>query len=221
MLPGLLGDLLQLAGLHREVIVVDGGSTDDTVAVARAHSATVVDAPRGRGAQLRAGIATSRAPLLCTLHADVRLPPAALAALTRAAHSPQQAPFAFRLAIDAPGFAFRVVEAGANLRSRWLRLPYGDQGLVISRSLYDRAGGYPDVPLMEDVALALALKPLTPIRLLDQHVLVSARRWQRDGIVRRTARNLSLLARYLAGATPAELAAAYEAPVERAAPNGP
>jgi rSAM/selenodomain-associated transferase 2 len=218
-LPALLDALRRGLRVPHEVIVADGGSADGTDAVARDAGARVVTGARGRGRQLAAAVAASRAPLLCALHADARPSPAALARLdalaaeTAAGRPPAHA-YAFRLAIDAPGAAFRVVERTANARSRWLALPYGDQGLVMTRAAYDAAGGYPPWPLMEDVALVRALARVTGVRLLDAAVTVSARRWQRDGVVRRTLANWRLLARYLLGASPERLARDYgpEAP---------
>ncbi len=210
-LPALLGDLRAL-GPAVEVIVADGGSTDDTAAVAAAAGASVVAAERGRGRQLRAGAAAARAPLLCFLHADVRLDARAVADLARLAADPRsgEAAWAFRLRIDGRRAAYRAIERGANARSSLLGLPYGDQGLVVSRAAYDAAGGYAAVPLMEDVMLVRALGRLLPVRLLPSGVTVSARRWERDGAWRRSARNLALLARWMAGAAPERLAGEYE-----------
>lgn len=205
----LLSDLRSLASPH-EVIVVDGGSTDDTAEVARSGGARVVTSSRGRGRQLRAGVLEARAPVLCMLHADVRVPRDTLAALDGLARDGCARAIAFRLRIDAPGLAFRVVERGAALRARWLGLPYGDQGLALDRATYDAVGGYADVPLMEDVLLVRALRARGGVGLRPETLLVSARRWQRDGVWRRSARNLAVLARWALGATPASLHARYE-----------
>jgi rSAM/selenodomain-associated transferase 2 len=205
------GLLLDLDGMSvaREVIVVDGGSEDATRNVARDHGATVLSSSRGRGAQLAAGAAAARAPLLLFLHADVRLGAKAIALLDELAVAPPACALAFRLRIDAEGFAYRFIEFGAHLRGRLARLPYGDQGLLVRRADYERAGGYPALPLMEDVALVRALGKFTHVRLMDAAVTVSARRWQRDGPLRRMLANWALMGRYLAGATPEELAAHY------------
>jgi rSAM/selenodomain-associated transferase 2 len=211
-LPALLADLARLTIDRVEVIVADGGSRDRTPEIAAAAGARVVGAQRGRGRQLRAGADAARGALLCFLHADVRLDDRALAALARLVADPvaREAPHAFRLRIDAPGAAYRVVERAANARSRILGLPYGDQGLVVSRAAYDAAGGYADVPLMEDVMLVRALGRTSRVRLLDASLTVSARRWERDGVWRRSARNLGILARWLAGASPESLVADYD-----------
>ncbi|MDT8436135.1 MAG: TIGR04283 family arsenosugar biosynthesis glycosyltransferase [Gemmatimonadota bacterium] len=210
-IAGLLDDLRRLR-VPRETIVVDGGSADATAAVARAAGARVLSAPRGRGSQLRAGAAAAAAPVLCFLHADVRLAPEGARRLDALAREPSGAAWAFPLRIDAPGPAYRLIELGANLRSRLLRLPYGDQGLVIRRDDYERAGGHPAIPVMEDVALARALRGTVPLRLLPEgpgELRVSARRWERDGPLRRTLRNWTLLVRYAAGVAPERLARRY------------
>jgi hypothetical protein len=115
--------------------------------------------------------------------------------------------FAFRLRIDAPRAVYRLVEWGTNLRSRWLGLPYGDQGLVVSRATYRAAGGYPPWPLLEDVALVSVLARTVGVRLLPADLLVSAGRWERDGVLRRTLAGWWLLLRYALGAAPERLAA--------------
>ena len=206
---GVLADLESLT-VSREVLVVDGGSNDMTVDVARAAAARVLTSERGRGRQLRAGAEAARAPLLLFLHADSRLDGEAIALLDEVAIARPPCAMAFRLRIDARGFSYRLIERGANLRTRLAKLPYGDQGLLVRREDYARAGGYPDIPLMEDVELVRALQRVTPVHLLGAAVTVSARRWRREGPLRRSLRNWILLARFLAG-TPAEkLAASYQ-----------
>ncbi len=209
-LGALLGDLARLA-LPAETIVVDGGSSDDTRALAEGRGATVLASGRGRGVQMRRGARAARAPLLLFLHADVRLEAAARAAVERLVCSGSRGAWAFRLRIAGRRAGYRVVEWGANLRSRLLSLPYGDQGLLVSRSLYDVAGGFADVPLMEDVMLARALRRLGGITLLPETITVSDRRWADDGVIGRSLGNAMLLARFLAGASPAALAARYDA----------
>jgi rSAM/selenodomain-associated transferase 2 len=207
-IAGLLEDLRGLAVPH-EVLVADGGSTDATCTVARERGARVLAAPRGRGAQLRAGAAATTAPLLCFLHADVRLSAAALREIERLAERGSAGAYAFRLAIDRTGPAYRLVEWGANLRSAWGRLPYGDQGLLVQRADYDAAGGFPAVPLMEDVAFVRALQQVTRVRLLPVAIRVSARRWEQEGLLRRTWANWLLLGAYLLGTPPERLAHRY------------
>ena len=214
-LPALLSTLAGGLALRCEVVVADGGSTDGTPEVAHASGARTVATPRGRGRQLGAGAAVAEGAVLWFLHADARPDPRVLRQVTELARghasgAPLRAAHAGHLAIDAPGAAYRTVEAGANLRSRLVSLPYGDQGLLVSRAHYEMVGGYPPWPLMEDVAIVRALRRSgVPIRLLDGTITVSARRWQRDGVVRRTLGNWRLLARFLGGADPEELVRRY------------
>jgi rSAM/selenodomain-associated transferase 2 len=207
-LPRLLDDLAGLQAMH-EVVVADGGSQDGTVALARERGARVVETAPGRGTQLAAGARAARGKVLCFLHADVRLGRETIVALERLAAACPPAAHAFTLAIDAPGRRYRWIEWGTARRSRLLRLPYGDQGLVLPRALYERAGGFPPIALMEDVALVRALGRLAPVVTLPERVHVSPRRWERDGALGRTLRNWLLLGSYLAGASPDRLARRY------------
>lgn len=194
------------AGLVRDVIVSDGGSKDDIAKLAEAVGAEFVTGPAGRGGQLRRGVSASRADWILVLHADSRLPEGWSALVREAMEVPDRA-FAFGLQFRATGLAPRLVAGWANLRSRFFALPYGDQGLLIPRALYEAAGGYPDIPLMEDVALVRALE--RPVQLLPAVISTSVDRYRADGWFRRGAGNLWLLLRYLAGADPARLAKAY------------
>lgn len=204
----LLSDLVALS-VRAEVIVADGGSTDLTRDICRAAGATIVQSAAGRGVQLRAGADAARAPLLFFVHADARLDRAALALLDEIAVARPPCAMAFRLRIDARGLAFRLIEWGANVRSRLLRLPYGDQGLLVRREDYVRAGGYPPVPVFEDVALVRALGEVTSVHVLDAAIDVSPRRWRVDGALRRTLSNWFLLGRYFAGTSPERLVGGY------------
>lgn len=204
----LLSDLRAL-DLYHEVIVVDGGSADRTVQVATELGARVLRTRRGRGAQLAAGARVAAAPLLCFLHADVRLHEGARRELARVVTLRPAGVFAFRFGIDAPGWRYRFIELGARLRMRCFALPYGDQGLVVSRAEYEAAGGHPDLPLMEDVALVDALRRIATIRVLGAELPVSARRWEREGPLRRMLRNWRIMLAYRLGASPHRLAAHY------------
>jgi rSAM/selenodomain-associated transferase 2 len=191
-----------------EIVVADGGSTDGTVATAERHGARVIAALRGRGAQLRAGAAAARGDWLLFLHADT-VPGARWreAVDAHAKTSPDEAAyFGFRLADRA--WQARLVELGAAARAGLLGLPYGDQGLLVSRVLYDALGGYRPLPLMEDVDLVRRIGRRR-LRPLGVEASTSAERWRRDGWARRSARNLGLLALYRLGTSPERLARLY------------
>lgn len=199
-----LGEGLE-AGIIREVVFADGGSKDETLEIAEMAGADVVSGPPSRGGQLRRGVEATQGEWLLILHADSILPqgwPALVAAQMQGGR-----PAAFRLRFDAKGIAPQLLAGWANLRSRLFHLPYGDQGLLISRQEYKAVGGYPDIPLMEDVALSRRLG--RRLSLLPVAITTSAEKYNRDGWLRRGARNLSLLLRYLLGADPARLAKRY------------
>ncbi|MHA3978933.1 TIGR04283 family arsenosugar biosynthesis glycosyltransferase [Halovulum sp. GXIMD14794] len=195
-------------GLIRELVLSDGGSADGIEDVAEAAGAELVTGASGRGGQIRRGIEASSGAWLMVLHADSRPLPGWPAAVARhIADRPDRAGY-FDLRFDAEGLAPLMVAGWANRRSRLFGLPYGDQGLLIRRAVLEHAGGFPDLPLMEDVALARALgrKALAP---LGHPILTSADKYRRQGWLRRGARNLGTLARYYAGAAPEELATRY------------
>ncbi|MFK7940572.1 MAG: TIGR04283 family arsenosugar biosynthesis glycosyltransferase [Roseovarius sp.] len=209
-LPACLGTLIEGvdAGLVRELILSDGGSTDATPQIASEVGAQLITGPASRGGQLRRGAQAAAGEWLLFVHADSQVPPG-WAALVQA-HMTQttaDTPAYFKLRFDQRGFAPRWVAGWANLRARLFRLPYGDQGLLVSRAAYDAAGGYRDIALMEDVTLARALRP-APVALPGV-ITTSADKYQRDGWLKRGGRNLSLLLRYGLGADPDALARRY------------
>lgn len=208
-LPGLLADLGARDRLLREVLVVDGGSGDGTAAVARLAGARVLHGPACRGAQLAAGVAASDGTWLLLLHADGRLPPHWRQRLAEARRSGRGEAWAFRLAIEGKGPALRVVEALVALRSRWRSLPYGDQGLLVSRRALLAAGGIAPLPLMEDLDLVLRLRRQGRIRLLPAAVRVSGRRWQRLGVLGTALANARLRRAWRRGEAPQRLAERY------------
>lgn len=209
-LPGCLAALVEglEAGLIREVIVSDAGSTDGTAALAEAWGAELVTGAPSRGGQLRRGCAAARGDWLLVLHADTQLAPGWSKAAQAHLATSQKAAWG-HLRFDQKGLAAQLVAAWANLRSH-LGLPYGDQGLLLPHALYDSVGGYPDQPLMEDVALARALRgQLAPLGAV---AITSAEKYRRQGWLRRGARNLWTLARYAMGHSPERLAARYRRP---------
>ncbi|NKE69931.1 TIGR04283 family arsenosugar biosynthesis glycosyltransferase [Candidatus Manganitrophus noduliformans] len=199
-----------------EMIVVDGGSTDETVPLLQAwsdrHSTqtrSVLYGERGRARQMNAGAERATGEILLFLHADSLLPAGAIDAVAEAVRSPAVAGGAFRLKIDSEAFFLRIVEKLANLRSRFLKLPYGDQGIFVRRDLFERLGGYAELPLMEDVDFIRRLKREGEVVLLAEEIATSPRRWLREGIYYVTLRNLVLLALYFGGVSPGRLARWY------------
>jgi rSAM/selenodomain-associated transferase 2 len=190
-----------------EILVVDGGSRDQTRAVAAAEGARVIDSPPGRGLQLDAGARAARGEWLVFLHADTRLEPGWAAALESLPADVIGG--AFRLAIDAPGTGFRVLEAGVRARVRLFRLPFGDQAIFTRREAYARIGGMPHLPLMEDVAFVRRLGRAGHLAFLRPRALTSPRRWERHGLVGTTLRNWWLLFLYGMGHSPGRLAQRY------------
>ncbi|MEM1429029.1 MAG: TIGR04283 family arsenosugar biosynthesis glycosyltransferase [Pseudomonadota bacterium] len=197
-------------GLVRDLVITDGGSSDDTRAIADAAGAIWVEGAPGRGGQLRRGCAAACGAWLLVLHADTHLSPGWARVVAQALRDPEHA-HVFRLAFrtERPG-AHVLPEwtAGwANLRTRAFGLAYGDQGVLMTRALYDTVGGYADIPLMEDVALMRVL-PRRP-RLMPAEARTSAARYEAEGWLRRGTRNLWTFARYRAGVSPVRLARSY------------
>ena len=196
-----------------EVIVVDGGSDDDTVEIARSRGCRVLEGPRGRAAQQNLGARAARGDVLLFLHADNWLAPDALAQVERAMSHPGVVAGAFRQRIEADGLPFRLLEHGNALRVRVLQLAYGDQGIFLRRETFESVGGFPQVRLMEDVLLSKKLRRRGQIVLLPGPLHVSARRWRQYGVIRQTARNWVLLTATALGASPDRLADFY--PIHR------
>ncbi|MEM1139453.1 MAG: TIGR04283 family arsenosugar biosynthesis glycosyltransferase [Pseudomonadota bacterium] len=211
-LPATLASLFDGAveGLVKEVVIVDGGSSDLTCTIAEETGARVVAAERGRGRQLALGAAEARADWLLFLHADTVLAEGWIGAVThfisRQAACRQAA--AFQFALDAKGLGAGWLSLIVRLRCWALRLPYGDQGLLISREHYDALGGFRPLPLMEDVDLVRRIG-WRGMHLLPAKAVTSAERYRRGGYIFRPLRNIALLGLYFAGVAPERLARWY------------
>lgn len=201
---------LRRSAIVREIIVADGGSSDETVARVSMAGARVVAAPRGRGSQLAAGAAAASGDWLLFLHADCHLGPGWESAVKAFLAAPEAASRAgyFDLALDDAAPAARRLERIVAWRCRALALPYGDQGLLIARTLYEAVGGFAPLPLMEDVDLVrrLGRRRLAPI---GARCIASARRYRRDGYLSRPLRNLLCLSLYFVGVPPARIVRLY------------
>jgi rSAM/selenodomain-associated transferase 2 len=191
-----------------ELVVADGGSTDDTARLAAGLADCVLVARRGRAAQMNAGAGASRGRVLLFLHADTVLPDTAPRSVMRAIDDGALWG-RFDVRIDGGQPLLRVVEAMMNLRSRLTGIATGDQAIFVRRDVFDHAGRYADIALMEDIALCTALKRLAPPACLRDTVLTSARRWERQGVLRTILLMWWLRAAFFFGADPARLARRY------------
>lgn len=187
-------------GLVREVIIVDGGSSDRTARIADDAGATLIVTQTGRGCQLDAGAQRAKSDWLLFLHADTvleagwEMEAAVLMERVASGARPETAA-AFRFTLDDIGVKPRLLESLVALRCMFLRLPYGDQGLLIPRRLYQQSGGYRPLPLMEDVDFVRRLGRRRVMQLRARAV-TSAVRYRRDGYMRRAVRNFTCLALY-------------------------
>jgi len=204
-------------GVVNEVVITDGGSADEISAIADQSGAKFIETEKGRGSQLRAGADNAKGPWLLFLHADTVLEPgwerAAIRFIKRAER--QGSGFgksgpaaAFRFALDDGSGAARRLEWMVRLRMFVMKLPYGDQGLLIHRRHYEALGGYADMPLMEDVDMIRRIGRKNLV-LLDARAVTSADKYRRDGYLKRSTRNLGLLALYYLGFSPERLARLY------------
>jgi rSAM/selenodomain-associated transferase 2 len=190
-----------------EIIVADGGSTDDTPRLAAHLGARLITAATGRGSQLAAGAAHAGGELLVFLHADTRLPANAGSVLTRSFARPEVALGTFRLRFDHAGPLLRASAWLTRFDSVFTR--FGDQGIVVRRAFYQELGGFPSWPLFEDVELLRRARRVTRVWSFPAYVTTSARRFRRRGPLRQQWLNTCLLLRFLTGTPPAKLAALY------------
>ena len=214
--PGIVAALAALQALRAtggEVIVVDGGSRDATRALAAPWADRVLEAPRGRAAQMNAGAAAARGDVLLFLHADTVLPSAAHSAIAAGLLRTRREWGRFDVAIEGADPLLVLVAFLMNARSRATGIATGDQAMFVRRAAFERAGGFPAIALMEDVALSKRLKRESPPLCLRERVVTSGRRWERRGTLRTIVLMWGLRLAYALGADPARLARRYD--VER------
>lgn len=190
-----------------EIVVVDGGSRDATARLARSWADVVIDAPRGRASQMNAGARAARGDALVFLHADTLLPPLADVGIAEALA--QSSWGRFDVSISGADPMLAVVALLMNLRSRLTGVATGDQAMFATREAFFAAGGFPEIPLMEDVALSKALKRIAPPRCLRERVVTSGRRWERHGTLRTILLMWRLRLEFAFGVDPRRLARRY------------
>lgn len=208
-LPGLLARLQALRDAGVEVVVVDGGSDDESCAVAESAHVRVVRSARGRARQMNAGAAAATGDVLLFLHADTVLPANALSVIAHACAIEHVCWGRFDVHIAGDHPMLRVVAAMMNLRSRVTGIATGDQALFMTRATFDQAGGFPDQPLMEDIELSRRLCRIARPVCLRDRVVTSGRRWETRGVWRTIGLMWLLRAQYFLGVSPARLAARY------------
>jgi rSAM/selenodomain-associated transferase 2/rSAM/selenodomain-associated transferase 1 len=196
-------------GDNLEVIVVDGGSIDETAELAGSRRAKVIQSNPGKAVQMNTGAAAAAGDILVFLHADTLLPEDFSHQIVSALNQNGVAAGAFRLTIDSTGAGIRIIERMANLRSRFLRLPYGDQALFMRKSLFEEIRGFPDLPIMEDFILVRRLKRKGKIVIVPAAVVTSPRRWLHLGIFKTWLINQLIIIAYYLGIPPERLTRLY------------
>lgn len=204
-----LADLQPARQRGWELLLVDGGSVDDTPALAAPHCDAVLHSPPGRAVQLNAGAAAARGDWLWFVHADTRVPPAALAALAAVMVQPRWQWGRFDVCINGRPRLLRLVAALMNRRSRWTGIATGDQGIFVRSEVFRALGGYPPIPLMEDIALSRALRRRAWPHCLRARLGTSGRRWERHGVWRTIGLMWGLRLAYWLGVPPDRLARRY------------
>ena len=194
------------ANLIKELIISDGNSIDDIKKLSNEIGAVFIKGQKGRGIQLHRGAMKATGEWILFIHSDTVLPPGWATTFLKHIKDQENAGYC-KLSFNDPSLMAKVMSFGANLRSSIFKLPYGDQGLLISKKLYNEIGGYPDLPLMEDVAIVKLLKQ--KIQLVPVTIKTSAFKYKRDGWLKRSINNITLLIRFKFGANPRELAKLY------------
>lgn len=206
---GTLQHLQKIRSAGHEVIAVDGGSEDDTAMVAAPLVDQVIHSPRGRANQMNAGASAASGDILCFLHADTLLPEGAEKHINNGMTKYCRSWGRFDVRLSGKSFGLRIIEFMMNLRSRITGIATGDQAIFVSKESFVDAGGFPEIPLMEDIALCRKLRAIgTPINL-RQRVITSSRRWEHNGLVKTVLLMWWLRLAYRLGADPVNLANTY------------
>jgi rSAM/selenodomain-associated transferase 2 len=193
-----------------EIIVVDGGSTDRTREIVQRTPAKCIVAPRGRAQQMNAGAQAATGDVLLFLHADTRLPASALTEVRTALGDLRCVGGRFDVKFDREAWMFRLIGTLMNVRSRVTKIATGDQAIFVRRGVFDEIGGFPDLPLMEDVAFSRLLKKRGRIACLRRHVVTSARRWEKAGVWRTILKMWTLRLLFFTGVSPLHFRRFYD-----------
>jgi rSAM/selenodomain-associated transferase 2 len=189
-------------GRNIEIIIVDGGSKDETLSIAKSLDVKVIISPPGRANQMNMGAMAANGEILLFLHADTRLPTNFAQMIRTTLAKPGIVAGAFTLRINAPNWGLRLVEFGVKWRSHLWQMPYGDQAIFITKEVFQNVGNFPEIPIMEDFALMKKLKTIGKISLLSKPVITSSRRWLKKGILQTTILNQIIIIAYLLGVSP-------------------
>jgi len=190
-----------------EIIVVDGGSNDSTVPIAKAFGTSVLQTGKGRALQMNAGADQATGDILLFLHADTLLPKRFDENIIACLQPSKVSLGAFQLCIDTPGRAYRFIEKCVECRSKMFKRPYGDQAMFIRRKTFDSLGGYPDMPVLEDYELVRRARKIGKIRISEACVVTSGRRWRATGVWKTTFLNQLIIAAYRFGVSIDRIAA--------------
>lgn len=199
---------LQTELKNHELIIVDGGSSDNSVAIAKKYGKVVVS-ERGRAKQLNVGGAAATGDILVFLHADVWLEPGSFTAVEETI-SNGYVGGGFLQKIDNDCFLYRLIEITADMRGKYQRIYYGDSGIFVSKEVFQCIGGFPDVPIMEEIEFSKNLRKLGKTRMVKPRIHISARRWQKRGIIRTTVTNWFITLLYNCGYSLERLAKLYK-----------
>ena len=198
---------LQSEHEYHELIIVDGGSTDGSIPIAENYG-KVLTSMRGRAKQLNAGAAAATGDILIFLHADIWLEPGALAAVETALASGYIGG-GFQQKIHGKSILYRMIEIAGNIRGRYLKVFYGDGGIFLTRTDFERIGGFPEIPILEEMEFSKSLRRLGKTTLVSPCIHISARRWEIRGIVRTTVNNWVITLLYFLKVSPVKLAKLY------------
>ncbi|MBD2444215.1 TIGR04283 family arsenosugar biosynthesis glycosyltransferase [Dolichospermum circinale CS-534/05] len=188
-----------------EIIIVDGGSKDETLLIAKSLGAKIIVSPPGRANQMNMGAMVASGEILLFLHGDTRLPTNFEQMIRKTLAKPGIVAGAFALQINSPHWGLRFVEFGVKWRCNLLQMPYGDQAIFMTKNVFQKVGNFPEIPIMEDFEMIRKLKHLGKIHLLSTPVITSPRRWLKKGILQTTILNQIIIIAYLLGISPHQI----------------